>query len=112
MRRGRRWERPSVAHLGSEVLADLLHRGNVKHCSGAVEEHESIAVTERVIRTLEYEWLRWAARCRRSSAGGVRWQRPPVSAKRVVGTTERWLFPDSSYKIPVGRVVSGRLHGP
>ena len=42
----------------SEVFRDLLWRWDVKQQFGAVGRHGSIAVTERVIRTLKYEWLR------------------------------------------------------
>jgi transposase InsO family protein len=41
----------------SEVVADLLYRWDVKHGFGAVGKHGSIAVSERVILTLKYEWL-------------------------------------------------------
>jgi len=44
--------------LISEVLSDLLQQWNVKHRFGAVGRHGSIAVTERVILTLKYEWLK------------------------------------------------------
>ena len=36
---------------------ELLTQWQVKHRLGAVGKHGSIAVTERVIRTLKYEWL-------------------------------------------------------
>ena len=42
----------------SEVLADLLYQWDVKHRFGAVGKHGSIAVTERAIWTLKYEWLK------------------------------------------------------
>ena len=42
----------------SDVFRDLLIRCNVKQRFGAVGKHGSIAVTERVILTLKYEWLR------------------------------------------------------
>ena len=42
----------------SEVFGDLVWRWHVKQRFGAVGKHGSIAVTERVIRTLKYEWLR------------------------------------------------------
>jgi putative transposase len=42
----------------SDAFRDLLWRWNVKQRLGAVGKHGSIAVTERVIRTLKYEWLR------------------------------------------------------
>ena len=42
----------------SEVLADLLDQWNVKQRFGAVGKHGSIAVTERAIWTLKYEWLK------------------------------------------------------
>ena len=40
------------------TFRELLSRWNVKHRLGAVGQHGSIAVTERVIETLKYEWLR------------------------------------------------------
>ncbi len=40
------------------VLAELLDSWNVKPRFGAVGKHGSIAVTERVIKTLKYEWLK------------------------------------------------------
>jgi putative transposase len=42
----------------SEVFGDLLWRWDAKQRFGAVGSHGSIATTERVIRTLKYEWLR------------------------------------------------------
>jgi len=41
-----------------EVFADLPWRWDTKPRFGAVGSHGSIAVTERAIRTLKYEWLR------------------------------------------------------
>jgi transposase InsO family protein len=41
----------------SSAFADLLERGSVKHRLGAIGKHGSIAVTERAIKTLRYEWL-------------------------------------------------------
>jgi len=41
----------------SAAFEDLLRTWQVKHRFGAVGKHGSIAVTERVIRTLKYEWL-------------------------------------------------------
>jgi transposase InsO family protein len=40
-----------------EVFATLLRDWAVKHRSGAVDKHGSIAVTERLIWTLKQEWL-------------------------------------------------------
>ena len=40
------------------MFAELLTRWNVKQRFGAVGKHGSIAVTERVIRTLKHEWLK------------------------------------------------------
>jgi putative transposase len=40
------------------VFAELLDSWNVKHRFGAVGKHGSISVTERVIKTLKYEWLK------------------------------------------------------
>ena len=42
----------------SDAFRDLLIRWNVKQRFGAVGKHGSIAVTERVILTLKYEWLK------------------------------------------------------
>ena len=41
-----------------EVFAELLGKYNIKHRLGAVGKHGSIAVTERINKTLKYEWLR------------------------------------------------------
>jgi len=41
-----------------EVSAELLDSWNIKPRLGAVGKHGSIAVTERVIKTLKYEWLK------------------------------------------------------
>jgi putative transposase len=40
------------------VFAELLRQWNVKPRFGAVGKHGSISVTERVIKTLKYEWLK------------------------------------------------------
>jgi len=40
------------------ALAELLDQWNIKPRFGAVGKSGSIAVTERVIKTLKYEWLR------------------------------------------------------
>jgi transposase InsO family protein len=42
----------------SDAFRDLLIRWDVKQRFGAVGKHGSIAVTERAILTLKYEWLR------------------------------------------------------
>jgi transposase InsO family protein len=42
----------------SDAFAELLRQWNVKPRFGAVGKHGSIAVTERVIKTLKYEWLK------------------------------------------------------
>jgi len=41
-----------------DVFAELLKQWNIKPRFGAVGKHGSIAVTERVIKTLKYEWLK------------------------------------------------------
>ena len=41
-----------------DAFAELLKQWNVKPRFGAVGKHGSIAVTERVIKTFKYEWLR------------------------------------------------------
>jgi transposase InsO family protein len=44
-----------------EVFADLLDTYYMKQRLGAVGKHGSISVTERVIKTLKYEWLKRVA---------------------------------------------------
>jgi transposase InsO family protein len=44
-----------------DVFAELLENWNVKPRLGAVGKNGSIAVTERVIKTLKYEWLKRVA---------------------------------------------------
>ena len=41
-----------------DVFAELLDNWNVKPRLGAVGKHGSISVTERVIKTLKYEWIK------------------------------------------------------
>ncbi|HUU18183.1 MAG TPA: DDE-type integrase/transposase/recombinase, partial [Sedimentisphaerales bacterium] len=41
-----------------DVFAELLDSWNIKPRLGAVGKHGSISVTERVIKTLKYEWLK------------------------------------------------------
>ena len=41
-----------------DVFAELLETYDIKPRLGAVGKHGSIAVTERVIKTLKYEWLK------------------------------------------------------
>ncbi len=41
-----------------EVFAELLGKYNIKPRLGAIGKHGSIAVTERVNKTLKYEWLK------------------------------------------------------
>lgn len=42
----------------TEGFSESLTSWNIKHRFGAVGQHGSIAVTERVIKTLKYEWLK------------------------------------------------------
>jgi len=44
-----------------EVFAELLGTYEILHRFGAIGKHGSIAVTERVNKTLKYEWLKRAA---------------------------------------------------
>jgi transposase InsO family protein len=44
--------------FASDAFAALLGDWNIKQRFGAVGQHGSIAVTERVILTLKQEWLR------------------------------------------------------
>ena len=42
----------------SAAFREFLGANNIKICYGAIGEHGSVAVTERVIETLKYEWLK------------------------------------------------------
>jgi len=44
--------------FAGRAFAELLDRWNIKPRFGAVGKSGSIAVTERVIKTLKYEWLK------------------------------------------------------
>jgi len=109
----------------SDVFAELLRRWNVKQRFGAVGKHGSIAVTERVIRTLKQEWLRrvpvirgldhldqllrgfavyynaWRPHTTLAGAvpdlvhAGKTWQAPARTAKTVPASIERRLFPET-----------------
>ena len=109
----------------SEVFGDLLWRWNVKQRFGAVGRHGSIAVTERVIRTLKYEWLRrvpvirgldhleilladfvcyynsWRPHMTLDGAvpelihSGQHWRKSPRTAKAVPDRIERRFFPET-----------------
>ncbi len=111
--------------LNSDAFRDLLISWDVKQRFGAVGKHGSIAVTERVILTLKYEWLSRVPVIRgldhlgqllgdfseyynhwrgHSTIGGAVpavihcgefWQRPDRSAKVLSGTIERRFFPDT-----------------
>ena len=108
----------------SEVFAGLLWDWNVKQRFGAVGQHGSIAVTERVIWTLKHEWLNRVALIRgidhlcgllddlgvyystyrghTTLSGappaviyrGEQWSRPPQTAKMLPVAIERRVFPD------------------
>ena len=109
----------------SEVLADLLYQWNVKHRFGAVGQHGSIAVTERAIWTLKYEWLKlvpvireldhldrllhdfaiyyneYRGHARLGGAlpaviyRGAQWSKPEKSAKTLLLNFERRVFADT-----------------
>ena len=109
----------------SEVLADLLYQWNVKRRFGAVGRHGSIAVTERVILTLKYEWPKRVPVIRgldhlsellrdfalyyndyrgHTTLGGAipavmyrggRWDKPEKSARTLPTNLERRVFPDT-----------------
>jgi transposase InsO family protein len=108
----------------SGAFAELVDRWQVTQRFAAVGQHGSIAVTERVIRTLKYEWLhrlpiiRGADHLSRllddfalyynhyrghMACGGAlpaalyqgeEWHKPPHSAKAVLGNIERHVFRD------------------
>ena len=109
----------------SDIFRDLLVRWDIKHRLGAVGRHGSIAVTERAILTLKYEWLRRVPVIRgldhleqllhdfetyyneyrgHATLGGAvpsaihrgdQWRRPEKSAKAVPANVERRIFPDT-----------------
>jgi len=109
----------------SDTFRDLLIRRDVKHRFGAVGKHGSIAVTERVIRTLKHEWLHRVPVIRgldhlaqllrdfavyyneyrgHATLGGAlpavihrgeQWSRPPKSAKALPADVERRVFADT-----------------
>ncbi len=110
--------------FATEVFGDLLWRWHVKQRFGAVGKHRSIAVTERVIWTLKYEWLNrvpvtreldhladlladfglWyndyrghmrVGGARPSAVGrGEGWERPDPSAKALPRNIQRRFFPE------------------
>ncbi len=109
----------------SDAFRDLLIPWDVKQRFGAVGKHGSIAVTERVILTLKYEWLKRVPVLRgldhlaqllrdftvyyneyRGHArlvGGVpslihrgeQWTKPEKSAKTLPPNVERRVFADT-----------------
>jgi len=109
----------------SEVFRDLLWRWGVKPRFGAVGRHGSITVTERVIRTLKYEWLKrvplikgldhlqalladfacyynaWRPHSTLEGAipdlihVGQQWSVPPKTAKALPAHIERRFFPET-----------------
>ena len=109
----------------SDVFGELLKQRNVKQRFGAVGKHGSIAVTERAILTLKHEWLKRLPVIRgmdhltsllvdfelyyneyrghmtlngttpATVHRGEHWLKPALSAKRVSGSIECRLFPDT-----------------
>jgi transposase InsO family protein len=109
----------------SEVFGGSLHEWEVKHRFGAVGKHGSIAVTERVILTLKYEWLKlvpvireldhlerllydfaiyyneYRGHARLGGASpavvhrGEQWRKPEKSAKTLPLNIERRVFADT-----------------
>ena len=108
-----------------EAFATLLREWDIKQRFGAVGKHGSIAVTERVIRTLKYEWLKrvpaikgldhlgqlladfacyynaWRPHTTLNGAvpdlvhAGHQWSVPPKTAKTVPAHIERRFFPET-----------------
>ena len=109
----------------SDAFRVLLIPWGVQHRFGAVGKHGSIAVTERVIRTLKYEWLKrvpvikgldylsqllldfadyydsWRPHSTLKGAvpelihAGQHWSVPPKTAKTVPANIERRFFPET-----------------
>ena len=111
--------------FSSDAFRDLLIPWDVKQRFGAVGKHGSIAVTERVILTLKYEWLKRVPVIRglehlgqllsdfvlyyngyrgHAKLGGAlpslihrgeQWTKPAKSAKALPPNIERRFFPDT-----------------
>jgi transposase InsO family protein len=111
--------------LTGGAFRELLSKWHAKQRLGAVGEHASIAVTERAILTLKYEWLRRVPVIRgtdhlsallddfevyynayrgHTTLGGVlpavihsggQWSKPDKSAKMLLATVERRVFADT-----------------
>ena len=109
----------------SDAFRELLIPWDVNHRFGAVGKHGSIAVTERVILTLKYEWLTrvplikgldhlsqlladfadyynaWRPHTTLNGAvpelihAGQQWSPPPRTAKTVPAHIERRFFPET-----------------
>lgn len=109
----------------SDAFREVLIQWNVKQRFGAVGQHGSIAVTERVILTLKYEWLKRVPVIRgldhldqllcdftiyyneyrgHATLGGAvpsmihrgeQWTKPAKSAKTLPPNIERRFFPDT-----------------
>jgi transposase InsO family protein len=109
----------------SDAFQELLIPWDVKQRFGAVGQHGSIAVTERVILTLKYEWLKRVPVIRgldhlshllqdfeiyyneyrgHATLGGAvpslihrgeQWTKPEKSAKALPPNIERRFFPDT-----------------
>ena len=77
-----------------DAFAELLKQWNIKPRTGAVGQHGSIAVTERVIKTLKHEWL-----CRVPIVKGFdhlsRPEIPKRDAKIVPSNIERHVFAET-----------------
>jgi len=109
----------------SDAFRGLLKQWDVKQRFGAVGQHGSIAVTERVILTLKHEWLRrvpvirgfghlarllddfqvYYNDCRGHTTltgalpsvihRGEQWSKPEKSAKRLPANVEQLVFADT-----------------
>jgi len=109
----------------SGAFNELVHHWDVKQRFGAVGQHGSIAVTERVIRTLKHEWLNRVAVIRgvdhlsallddfavyystyrgHTTLGGAppaviyrgeQWSRPPKTAKMLPVAIDRRVFAET-----------------
>ena len=109
----------------SDAFRELLIRWDINHRFGAVGKHGSIAVSERVIRTLKYEWLKRVPVIRgldhldqllidfviyyteyrgHATLGGAvpsvihrgqQWTKPEKSAKTLPTNVECRFFPDT-----------------
>lgn len=107
----------------SDAFAELLDHWKVKHRFGAVGKHGSIAVTERVIETFKYEWIRRATLirgfehlqciCREFCAWYNEWRphtRSGGATPEMVYSLKKWRKPDKDDKTVPRNIQTKLFH--